>query len=90
MNIYDLHKGESARIIGFDTEALGQPGSDSFKRLIELGFGEGVLVTLRWKDPLPGGPVVVDVRGGQVAIGRSEAQALVVAGERPAREKGKQ
>lgn len=86
MNIYDLHKGQSATIIGFSNKDLHLLSSDSIKRLIELGCTEGVLITMRWRDPLPDGPVMVEVRGGQVAMGRQEAQTLLVSDQTRAHE----
>jgi Fe2+ transport system protein FeoA len=78
VNIYSLGRGQSARILGFDCQTGGHAQGEVLKRLIELGFSEGVCLTVVWRDPLPGGPVVVEIRGGQVALGKREAEALLV------------
>jgi ferrous iron transport protein A len=71
MKLLDLPKGQSARIIGFH----GGRGID-FK-LRQLGLNPGRKVKVLRYAPL-GGPLMLDVEGRSVAIGRGIAARVEV------------
>lgn len=67
-----LLPGETALV-----ESLGT-GKSLVARCLALGFTPGVKVTMV-RNPRSG-PLIVDVRGTRVALGRSEAQKICIAG----------
>ena len=67
-----LREGEEAEIIGF------QGGRGLIKRLLEMGFTRNAKIKVLSNSP---GPVLVDVRGSKVALGRGMAMKIIVNGE---------
>ncbi|MBP7148180.1 MAG: ferrous iron transport protein A [Acidobacteria bacterium] len=63
--------GESVRVAGI------AGGQEVRSRLASLGLLPGVLVQVVTRAPL-GGPVLIDVGGTRVAIGRKVAQKVLV------------
>jgi Fe2+ transport system protein FeoA len=68
----DVAIGESATVVGF------APAAPS-RRLLEMGFVPGTVVTALRSAPL-GDPVEYAVMGGRVAMRRSDASAILVEG----------
>lgn len=69
-----LAMGEAAVIAAIDPAGTAP---DAALRLLEMGFGEGVAVTLAHVAPMGGSALVVQVGPAQVALRRAMA-ALVV------------
>lgn len=66
----DLTSGESATILEF------RGGMAVNKRLVSLGFTPGVSISVVRNNR--SGPLIVTVRGSQVALGRGEAKKIIV------------
>ncbi len=66
----EMKSGEQAAILSF------QGGNGLISRLTSLGFTPGVEVTMTQN--FGHGPLIVMVRGTRVALGRGEAQKILV------------
>ncbi len=82
VSLYELRKGDSACVDSLVSERQSDLSEADhkvvLKRLIELGICAGTPLTVQWRDPLPGGPLVIEVRGGRIAIGRKEASLVQI------------
>ena len=67
----ELTNGKKGKIIGLDG------GHGLRRKLRTIGIREGKLVTLVTAQPI-GGPIVIDIEGEQVAIGRGMAQKIMI------------
>ncbi len=65
-----MHAGEHATVISF------QGGHVLVSRLTSLGFTPGVEIIMMQN--YGHGPLIVSVRGARVALGRGEAQKIIV------------
>lgn len=70
IRLADMKAGEKAAIISF------QGGHGLVSRLTSLGFTPGAEITMTQN--YGHGPLIVSVRGGSVALGRGEAQKILV------------
>ncbi len=75
MTLSMLSIGESARVLQV-LDPVGEVGS----RLMEMGIIPGTTLTLVGQAPL-GDPLVIQVRGFQLSLRRSEAEGIEVARE---------
>jgi len=66
----DIHAGDHATILAFEG------GRAVVNRLASLGFTPGALVNM--SQNYGRGPLIVTVRGTRVALGRGEAERIVV------------
>lgn len=78
-----LKKGEKAHIISISEDHLRTknqlPAGELERRLLEMGFTEGTLVTLLHEGPFGKDPIAVLIRTcSTVALRRQEAQAILV------------
>lgn len=71
VSLDSLSKHRRAEVVGLP------PGRESSRRLAELGIVVGTVLRLERSAPL-GGPVMVEVQGSLVAIGRRLAQRILV------------
>ncbi len=71
MNLLDVPKGKSVRIVDF----LG--GKSVFYKLVQLGVSPGRVVKVLRYAPM-GGPLMLDVEGRSVALGRRIAGRIQV------------
>lgn len=70
-----LEKGQKAMIFSVQ----GNPNSSGLKhRLLEMGFLKGSSVELVHVAPFGGDPIAVRVRGGLIALRKSEASLVEV------------
>jgi Fe2+ transport system protein FeoA len=72
-HLSDYRPGESAVVKGFVSI-----GTVLHRRLMELGFIEGTVVTVRHEAPLGRDPVAYLVRGMTVALRKDEASQIIV------------
>ena len=71
MYLTDLRNGRTAKIVGLE-------GGKGFRRKLRtIGIREGKMVKLVTTHPI-GGPIVIDVEGEQVAIGRGMAKRIMI------------
>lgn len=70
VTLRDVAIGESATVVGFSDTAPS-------RRLLEMGFVPGTVVTALRSAPL-GDPVEYAVMGGRVAMRRTDARAILV------------
>jgi ferrous iron transport protein A len=70
-----LRPGEAGRIVGFDTDAQGQP---FFLRLLEVGFLPGERIEVLNVSPFGSDPLSVQVMEGVYAIRKREAEKILV------------
>ena len=68
----DLIKGEQATVLSF------KGGRAVYNRLTSLGFTPGAQINVIQN--YGRGPLIVTVRGSRVALGRGEAQKIIVQG----------
>jgi len=78
ITLADLKKGQTAVI----TQFQDQPGHDRDvleKRLLSMGFVEGMTVTVRHLNWLGGDPIVVEIHNGAtIALRKKEALMICV------------
>lgn len=68
-----LARGDTATIVGVATTA-----DDRVQRLLEMGFIEGSEVEVAHECPLGKDPFAVRIRGGLIALRRSDADLILV------------
>jgi ferrous iron transport protein A len=71
IKLSELTNGKKAKIISLDG------GQDLRRKLRTIGIREGKLVKLVTAQPI-GGPMVINIDGEQVAIGRGMAQKIMI------------
>jgi ferrous iron transport protein A len=74
ISLAELHFGEQALLMNCDTIKTVS------SRLVSLGFTPGVRIEMRQNNGR--GPLVVNVRGTRVALGRQEANQIFVKRDR--------
>lgn len=78
MELTALKPGEHARVVGI--ESTPSTRTDLFdtlsRRLMELGFIPGTIVTMMHRAPLARDPMSFSVRGMHIALRRSEAKLV--------------
>ncbi len=81
----DLKKGQTAVIRGLDLSHKNNAkiAESLEKRLLEMGFVEGVALEVLHFGPLGGDPIAVRVGASRVALRREEARAVIVDGATP-------
>lgn len=73
MTLFDLPKGQSAKII---IKSVSKVYEDLFLRLNHMGFVPGETVELCETSPIFKGSVLVSVRGSRIALSHMEAKAI--------------
>lgn len=80
MDLIGLKPGEHARVVGI--ESTPSTRTDLYdtlaRRLLELGFIPGTVVTMMHRAPLARDPISVTVRGMHIALRRAEAKLVRV------------
>lgn len=78
MDLIGLKPGQHARVIGIEyTPSLRTDLADTLaRRLMELGFIPGAIVTMMHRAPLARDPISVTVRGMHIALRRNEAKLI--------------
>jgi ferrous iron transport protein A len=71
MNLLDIPKGKSVRVVDF------RGGKAIYYKLIQLGLSPGRVVKVLRYAPM-GGPLMLDVEGRSVALGRGIAERVQV------------
>jgi ferrous iron transport protein A len=71
IRLSDLSNGKIGKIIGLNG------GQGLRRKLRTIGIREGKLVKLVTAQPI-GGPIVIDIDGEQIAIGRGMAQKIMI------------
>ena len=78
---YSLAKKQKAIIVAIDESACTvnhqHPGLLE-KRLLEMGFVEGVPIMLLHEAPFTKDPIIVRLRNMRIALRRNEAQCILV------------
>jgi len=75
MTLMDLKKGQDARISGYKRI---QSEVNVINRLIELGLVVGATVTVIHSAPINRDPIALTVKGAIIAIGKAEAEQILV------------
>lgn len=78
MDLMNLKPGQHGRVIGIDaTPSLRADTVDILsRRLMELGFIPGTVVTMMHRAPIARDPISVTVRGMHIALRRNEAKLV--------------
>lgn len=78
MDLTNLKPGQHGRVVGIDTTpSLRADTVDSLsRRLMELGFIPGTIVTMMHRAPVVNDPLSVTVRGMHIALRRNEAKLV--------------
>jgi len=71
INLSELSNGKKAKIVGLNG------GHGLRRKLRTIGIREGKLVKIVTTQPI-GGPIVIDIEGEQVAIGRGMARKIMI------------
>ena len=73
-----LKKNQTAMIVGVSTDSFSANDQELIReRLTEMGFISGERVAMRYKGPIGGDPLAVEVRGALVGLGRREAECIL-------------
>ena len=78
MELTSLKPGQHGRVVGIEsTPSLRTDLVDTLsRRLMELGFIPGTIVTMMHRAPLARDPISVNVRGMHIALRRNEAKLI--------------
>lgn len=79
-----LHPGQRGVIAKVEPYSTQSGDSGLFERLLELGFLEGVEITVLHESPWGKDPIAVSVRGAIIALRRQEAECVQVTIAEPA------
>lgn len=80
MELVGLKPGQHGRVVSIVHESQNGPDTNDMlvRRLMELGFIPGTIVTAMHQAPLARDPISVTVRGMHVALRRNEAKLVHV------------